>query len=434
LRLRDVPGYSDLFIDLAEYSEKARRYFPFKPSVEIVVQQAGERAHSQSQKRFAALLVNRGDELGLSPAEIETARSLQDPGARAVVASIGPSLLGGPLRQLLKCLTAVKLADRLVESGLQAVPVIWVTSERTGDFPPDSILWLDPELNLRELSYGEDLFRRLESYDPHISKDLEQAYESNPNPSAACANLVRILFRGWRMLVLDSSRTAVGGWNDGAAEGDRKRNLEVEGYTLARAVEAEFTAQERVLPLAARVVDWDDVYVAAACCADPVWPQACGTILSSRERLLLQKYNFSLPDLFQGRDRVYSRLRLEDKYSGVVGRLEELEERLNSGIPRAIELYRDEKAFVSAALSSMEKAQYQVRKMRERLKESVESRKNAGGRHIERLCNSLAPHQRTQESELAGMYFIMRFGRQILNVLLERMNLQLFEHQIFHAE
>jgi hypothetical protein len=72
-----------------------------------------------------------------APEVEESIRLLRRSGSLVVLANLAPCLLGGPLAQLLKCLTAIKLCRRLVEQSIPAVPVGWIHSDPVPVFPVD---------------------------------------------------------------------------------------------------------------------------------------------------------------------------------------------------------------------------------------------------------------------------------------------------------
>ena len=69
----------------------------------------------------------------------------------AVVAIFYGGLFGGPVSQILKCFTAIKICDELARQGISAAPVCWIRSAPPGDASHWSPFLLDHKSELQTL-------------------------------------------------------------------------------------------------------------------------------------------------------------------------------------------------------------------------------------------------------------------------------------------
>jgi uncharacterized protein YllA (UPF0747 family) len=51
-------------------------------------------------------------------------------------------------------------------------------------------------------------------------------------------------------------------------------------------------------------------------------------------------------------------------------------------------------------------------------------------RHAELISNSLYPEKELQERSFAGIYFLAKYGRELMNGLLDAMHPDCLDHQI----
>lgn len=119
-----IPGTSRLFLDYLYHFDQVRRFYrwPFSDLNAISESaKAIEYPEDRRKKLISALQKQNGD----SPALAKLAK----PGSVAVVTGQQVGFLSGPEFTVFKALTAVKLAEHLNQSGIDAVPVFWVASE-----------------------------------------------------------------------------------------------------------------------------------------------------------------------------------------------------------------------------------------------------------------------------------------------------------------
>ncbi len=120
----EIPGTSRLFLDYLYHFDRVSQFYarPFDdPSSLTSSAQAIQYPEERRRKLVAALRRQNGDSPSLA--------KLAEPNTVAVVTGQQVGLFSGPEFTIFKVLTAVKLAERLSESGVPAVPVFWAASE-----------------------------------------------------------------------------------------------------------------------------------------------------------------------------------------------------------------------------------------------------------------------------------------------------------------
>jgi len=124
LRHTEIPHTSQLFSDFQYHFDRVARFYAHDPH-DARSYAAAARQISYPDDRRAALVA------ALRPGNSEAASLdlLARPGTVAVVTGQQVGLFSGPAYTIYKALTAVRLADRLTQQGIPAVPMFWVATE-----------------------------------------------------------------------------------------------------------------------------------------------------------------------------------------------------------------------------------------------------------------------------------------------------------------
>ena len=126
-----LPGQNPLFVDFAHQFAKVRDFYNPPPVSESDIEQRLERArHSCQMPRgpFSTALTAYGKTLYPSRPLDRHLEAFQSEDCVAVVTGQNVGLFGGPSFTVFKAATAIRLAGRLREQGVNAVPVFWLAS------------------------------------------------------------------------------------------------------------------------------------------------------------------------------------------------------------------------------------------------------------------------------------------------------------------
>ncbi len=124
LRHTDIPHTSRLFSDFQYHFDRVARFYEHNPMDPEAYRAAADQIRFPMERRAALVSALRGANPD-SPALEKLARE----GTVAVVTGQQVGLFSGPVYTIYKALTAVRLAERLDQQGIAAVPVFWLATE-----------------------------------------------------------------------------------------------------------------------------------------------------------------------------------------------------------------------------------------------------------------------------------------------------------------
>jgi bacillithiol biosynthesis cysteine-adding enzyme BshC len=173
------------------------------------------------------------------------------------------------------------------------------------------------------------------------------------------------------------------------------------------------------------------VYKALLGRVTPIIPRFSATILEAKPQTLLERYGLALPDLFNGpeklRETLAARALAQDLQAAFDHANATLEQSLGS--IRAA-LARLDKTLVDAANNASSKMRYQLDQLRSRAARAELTHTELLSRHAELLSNALYPNKTLQEREIAGIYFVARYGEELLRNLYETIHTECLDHQV----
>jgi uncharacterized protein YllA (UPF0747 family) len=93
-------------------------------------------------------------------------------------------------------------------------------------------------------------------------------------------------------------------------------------------------------------------------------------------------------------------------------------------------LMRLDSTLVESATNAASKMQHQLTQLRSRAARAELRQTEVLGRHADLVCNALYPNKTLQERELAGIYFVARYGADFLRGLYDTVHPDCLDHQI----
>ncbi len=229
VRHTEIPGTSRLFTDFTYHFDRVARFYQYNPHDSASFAAAAGEVDYPDDRRAAmvqALAAQNGNS--------ESLDRLAQPGTVAVVTGQQVGLFSGPAYTIYKALTAARVAQRLSESGIPAVPVFWLATE-DHDFLEVSKVWsfdqathqpvalqveMPGELNGRQRPVGgivldrppvDELIRSLEGF-PHaeeVAAAVRAAYPPGVTMGAGFRALLANLLGKLGLLFLDPLDPAV---------------------------------------------------------------------------------------------------------------------------------------------------------------------------------------------------------------------------------
>ena len=271
ISLRRCPPTSALFVDYLENWERVQGFYSRPYSLDSIERFARERQPLESTHRrvLCDVLAEQQKKWGSNQRSVDKLSS----GAVAVITGQQPVLFTGPLFCVLKAISAIKLAARLEQAGVKAVPVFWVAAE-DHDFEEISSTWIinrNSELARLsvDLSTGEpvpagwltfnDSVRTAvaeclsslpqSEFIPELQAILEESYTPGMSPVSAFAGMMAALFRNTELTFIDPLEERLKSIAQPTVEAAISRNSEMRSAIIARSqalTNAGYHAQVKV--------------------------------------------------------------------------------------------------------------------------------------------------------------------------------------------
>jgi bacillithiol biosynthesis cysteine-adding enzyme BshC len=163
----------------------------------------------------------------------------------------------------------------------------------------------------------------------------------------------------------------------------------------------------------------------------PIVPRIFATLIEPRIAKLMDRYQLSLPDLFntpeKTRELVGSRA-LPDSILKSFDLAAEHVEKALAVIQGPLE--KLDKTLVDAAENAGAKMRYQLQGIRDKAARA-EARKNTEVlRHADELITALYPNKELQEREIGAAYFLLKYGKSVLDQIKAAVSTGCGEHQV----
>ena len=167
----------------------------------------------------------------------------------------------------------------------------------------------------------------------------------------------------------------------------------------------------------------------------PVLPRFSATLLEPKAERILNRYQLSLPDLFQGPEKVREMIAarslppdLQAQFSAAHASVERSMTSLRDAIGRL------DSTLIAAADRARTSMWYQVNRLQRRAARAELLRNDVITRHADALSNALFPHKMLQEREVAGVSFLARYGLGLLANLYDALHTDCHDHQVIAVQ
>jgi uncharacterized protein YllA (UPF0747 family) len=163
----------------------------------------------------------------------------------------------------------------------------------------------------------------------------------------------------------------------------------------------------------------------------PIVPRFSSTLIEAKPQALLERYRLAFPDLFHGpealRERIGAQLLGPNLQSSFL--------KAKNAVERSMAEVRDalahlDKTLVESAENAQSKMVYQITNLQSRAARAELRHSEVADRHARLLSTALYPDKTLQEREFAGIYFVAKYGKELLDGLLNIMNPDCVDHQL----
>lgn len=173
------------------------------------------------------------------------------------------------------------------------------------------------------------------------------------------------------------------------------------------------------------------VYQALLGRVTPVLPRFSATLVEPKPQRLLERYGLGLPDLFRGPEALRETLAERT----LPPELQAAFDKANAALENSFSAIRESLArldvtLVDAANRAASKIQHQLEHLRASAARAELRQSELLARHAQQLNNALYPDKSLQEREIAGIYFVSRYGLQLIRQLYEVLQIDCHDHQV----
>ncbi|MGA7220615.1 MAG: bacillithiol biosynthesis cysteine-adding enzyme BshC [Candidatus Sulfotelmatobacter sp.] len=163
----------------------------------------------------------------------------------------------------------------------------------------------------------------------------------------------------------------------------------------------------------------------------PIIPRFSATLVDPKIQRKLEHYEIPVVDAFQGSEA----LRRTLAACTMPADLQKAFERANASVKESFfglqeALAKLDPTLVEASQTGVSKIHYQLDRLRERAMAAELRRSDVVGRHAAVLSNFLYPEEALQERGIAGVYFVARYGTELLTNLYKALRVDCLDHQI----
>ncbi|HZR66333.1 MAG TPA: bacillithiol biosynthesis cysteine-adding enzyme BshC [Terriglobales bacterium] len=163
----------------------------------------------------------------------------------------------------------------------------------------------------------------------------------------------------------------------------------------------------------------------------PIVPRFSATIVEPKALGLLEKNHLDALQIFQGPELVRETIGARRLPPNLQSSFEQATKAIEHSMKAVREAIAQlDKTLVESADNAASKMIYQITNLQARASRAELRQSEVISRHAEILSNSLYPDKTLQEREFAGIYFLAKYGRELMNGLLEQVQPDCLNHQI----
>jgi bacillithiol synthase len=163
----------------------------------------------------------------------------------------------------------------------------------------------------------------------------------------------------------------------------------------------------------------------------PIIPRFSASIIEPKSQALLDRYDLGLSDLFEGPEALRETLAKRTLPQELQAAFDQAEMALRKSLDGISgPLARLDKTLVEAANNAASKMHHQLDQLRSRAARAELRQSEVLARHADQLSNALYPNKALAEREIAGIYFIARYGTKLLRNLYDTIHTDCFDHQV----
>ena len=173
------------------------------------------------------------------------------------------------------------------------------------------------------------------------------------------------------------------------------------------------------------------VYQALLGRVTPIVPRFSATIVEPKIQRLLERHEITVTDTFEGPEALRRRISARNLPEDLQIAFETTQQSFDSNLATVKQkLEKLDKTLVDAAETARSKMQHQLEKLYAQAARAEAQKGELVTRHACSLSEALYPQKGLQERAFGGIYFLARYGRELLGQLYESIHSDCHDHQI----
>ncbi|MDQ7815650.1 MAG: bacillithiol biosynthesis cysteine-adding enzyme BshC [Melioribacteraceae bacterium] len=162
-----------------------------------------------------------------------------------------------------------------------------------------------------------------------------------------------------------------------------------------------------------------------------IYPRSSATILEKGVQSILEKYNLNLIDIFLSEDELVTKVIMENAGADITNVFGEAIHSLNQIFhPINDKLNSIDKTLSELSNKSKERMEQTIEFLKSKAIEAEKRKHEATIRQLGKVRNVLYPNDNLQERELNFLYFINKYGTDVLKYIIGELAINKFEHQV----
>jgi uncharacterized protein YllA (UPF0747 family) len=163
----------------------------------------------------------------------------------------------------------------------------------------------------------------------------------------------------------------------------------------------------------------------------PVVPRFSATVVEPKVQRLLERHEVAVPDVFSGPDALRRQLAERGLPRDLQAAFEATKNSLDSHLDNVKKtLLKLDPTLVDAAETARSKIEYQLERLHSQAARAEAMKSELVKRHAEILSQALYPDKELQERGVGGIYFLARYGSELLRQLHNAIQSDCNDHQI----
>jgi bacillithiol biosynthesis cysteine-adding enzyme BshC len=163
----------------------------------------------------------------------------------------------------------------------------------------------------------------------------------------------------------------------------------------------------------------------------PIVPRFSATIVEPKTQRLLERHELSVTDAFTDPDALRRQIAARSLPGDLQAAFDAAKRSLDSNVSTIKEsLAKLDRTLVDATETSRSKMQHQIEKLYSQAARAEAQKGELVSRHAQTLSQALYPEKGLQERGIGGIYFLARYGRELLHKLYDSIRSDCNNHQI----